>query len=50
MDDAIKKHHRSASISVQQMNEVADGETLLDHLVKQTTGTCHFAQDRRKID
>jgi hypothetical protein len=30
------------------MNEVADGETLLDHLVKQTTGTCHFCPGSKK--
>jgi len=50
VDNAIKKHHQSASISARKTHEVADGKTLLDHLVKQTTGTRYVAHDRRNID
>jgi len=44
MDDAIKKH-KSESVSKEKTTEVVEGETLLDHLVKLTTGQSYFAQD-----
>lgn len=41
--DAIK--HQSTSVPVEKITEVVEGETLLDHLVKLTTGQSYFAQD-----
>lgn len=37
MQDAIKKHKSKGTAA--QTNDVAEGETLLDHLVNLTTGT-----------
>ena len=48
MDDAIKKH-KSASVPKETTAEVMEGETLLDHLIKLTTGQSHFAQDSHRI-